>query len=160
MSCHVTLCPAGVQAETGKGDAGKKGAQVPHPEPPRPLPPAQRHRGSGPAALGRRPLLHWLRGRHAASPSTFPRPSVFNPTIQLQFDSWDSLAEDMRPTAERKGTLYRDSVSLQTSPALQQGFHSTSFKEKKRLMVWFCLFFTLWTLGNTTNGGRMEQRQA
>lgn len=57
-SCRVTLCPAGVQAETGEGDAGKEGAQVPHPEPPRPLAPAQRHRGSGAAALGRRPLLH------------------------------------------------------------------------------------------------------
>lgn len=33
--CHS----AGVQAEAGEGDPGEEGAEVPHPESPRPLPP-------------------------------------------------------------------------------------------------------------------------
>lgn len=36
----VDLVPAGVQAETGPRDPGEEGAQVPHPESARPLPPA------------------------------------------------------------------------------------------------------------------------
>lgn len=48
----------GVQAEAGASHSGAQRAQVSHPEPARPLAPAQRHRRTGATAFGWRSLLH------------------------------------------------------------------------------------------------------